>query len=212
MKTWWCRIAATVTWCLGIHATAKIGPGAQVTLVRYHELDNFYNFSGNISIKMKDWHQSYETADGFGDDDDDVVRFPNPLASERHSWQLRNLTNDVAEKEEDDKGAHADAMMMMMMMMRRRRRRRGTTKHMLTMVMKSTCWQARQEVKLTRTSVLPILWQSERPRSGEECQNVGDLVMIVKKLMMAEWQKHPPQWVICTYTYTYMYRYMYCLQ
>ena len=27
-----------VTWCLGIQATAKRGPGAQVTLARYHEL------------------------------------------------------------------------------------------------------------------------------------------------------------------------------
>ena len=27
-----------ITWCLGIQATAKRGPGAQVTLARYHEL------------------------------------------------------------------------------------------------------------------------------------------------------------------------------
>ena len=28
----------SLTWCLGIQATAKRGPGAQVTLARYHEL------------------------------------------------------------------------------------------------------------------------------------------------------------------------------
>ena len=159
---------------------------------------------------MKVWHQSYETADGFGDDDDVVVRFPNPLASERHSWQLRNLTNDVAEEEEDDKGAHADAMMMMMMMMRRRRRR-GMTKHMLAMVMISTCWQARQEVKLTRTSVLPILWQSERPRSGEECQNVKMTVMIIfADFINDDCEEIDDGWVTKTSTtMSYMYTYVY---